>query len=76
VDFVLVRVSLLAYELGDPKIPGIVKKIYLKYSYKFETLVSYKVLLLWLDAAIPAPLPLVEKLSKIFNGSAVKGCQW
>jgi hypothetical protein len=23
----------------DPKIPGIVKKIYLKYSYKFETLV-------------------------------------
>jgi hypothetical protein len=29
---------------GDPKISGIVKKIYLKYSYKFETLIPFKVL--------------------------------
>jgi len=29
---------------GDPKIPGIVKKIYLKYLYKFETLVPFEVL--------------------------------
>jgi hypothetical protein len=29
---------------GDPKISGIVTKIYLKYSYKFETLVPFKVL--------------------------------
>jgi hypothetical protein len=30
--------------VGDPKIPGIVKKIYLKYLYKFETLVPFEVL--------------------------------
>ena len=42
---------------GDQKIPGIVKKIYLKYLYKFETLVPFEVLPLRLDAAIPAPLP-------------------
>jgi hypothetical protein len=29
---------------GDPKISGIVTKMYLKYSYKFETLVPFKVL--------------------------------
>ena len=60
---------------GGPKIPGIVKKIYLKYLYKFETLVPFEVLLLRLDAAIPAPLPMLETLSKIFNGNAVKGRQ-
>ena len=45
------------------------------YSYKFETLVPFKVLPLWLDAALPAMLPLLETLSKIFNRNAVKGCQ-
>jgi hypothetical protein len=59
---------------GDPKISGIVTKIYLKYSYKFETLVPFKVLPLSLDAAIPAMFPLLETLSKIFNRNAVKGC--
>jgi len=59
---------------GDPKIPGIVKKNYLKYLYKFEYLVPFEVLPLRLDAAIPAPLPMLETLSKIFNGSVVKGC--
>jgi hypothetical protein len=29
---------------GDPKISGIVTKIYLKYSYKFGTLAPFKVL--------------------------------
>ena len=29
---------------GDPNIFGIVIKIYLKYSYKFETLVPFKAL--------------------------------
>ena len=29
---------------GDPKIPRIVKKKYLKYLYKFETLVPFKVI--------------------------------
>jgi len=57
----------------DPKIPGIIKKIYLNYLYKFETLVPFKVLSLRLDAATPAPLPMLETLSKIFNGNAVKG---
>ena len=60
---------------GDPKIPGIVKKIYLKYLYKFETLVPFEVHPLRLDAIIPAPLPILETLSKIFNGNAVKGRQ-
>ena len=32
-----------------------------------------KVLPLRLEAAIPAPLPLLETLSKIFNGNAAKG---
>ena len=53
--------------VGGPKIPGIVKKIYLKYLYKFETLVPFEVLPLRLDAAIPAPLPMLETLSKIFK---------
>jgi len=35
------------------------KKLYLKY-YNFETLVRCKILLLWLKAAIPAPLLLLE----------------
>ena len=60
---------------GDQKIPGIVKKIYLKYLYKFETLVPFEVLPLRLDAAIPAPLQMLETLSKIFNGNVVKGRQ-
>ena len=59
--------------MGDPKIPGIVKKIYLKYLYKFETLVPFEVLPLRLDAGIPSPLPMLETLSKIFKGNAVKG---
>jgi hypothetical protein len=49
--------------------------MYLKYMYKFETLVPLEVLPLRLDAAIPAPLLMLETLSKIFNGNAVKGCQ-
>jgi hypothetical protein len=51
--------------MRDPNIPGIVKKNYLKYLYKFETL----------DAAIPAPLPMLETVSKIFNGNVVRGRQ-
>jgi hypothetical protein len=43
--------------------------------YKFETLFSFEVLPLRLDAAIPAPLPMLETLSKIFNGNAFKGRQ-
>jgi hypothetical protein len=60
---------------GDPKIPGIAKKNYLKYLYEFEILVPFEVLPLLLDAAIPTPLPMLETLSKIFNGNAVKGLQ-
>jgi hypothetical protein len=56
-----------------PKFPELLQKIYLKYSYKFETLVPFKVLLLWKAAAIPVLLPLLETLPKIFNGNAVKG---
>ena len=55
---------------GDPKIPGIVKKNYLKYLCKFEILIPFEVLPLRLDAAIPAPLPVLETLSKIFKGNA------
>jgi hypothetical protein len=53
---------------GDPKIPGIVKKIYLKYLYKFETLVPFDVLLLRLDAAIPAQLT-IQMLSRAASDS-------
>jgi hypothetical protein len=60
---------------GDPKITGIVKKFYLKYLFKFETSVPFEVLPPLLDAAIPAPLPMLETLSKFFNGNAVKGRQ-
>ena len=60
---------------GEPKIHGIVKKNYLKYLYKFETLVPFAVLALRLVAAIQAPLTMLETLSKIFNGNAVKGRQ-
>ena len=60
---------------GRPKIPGIVKKNYLKYLYNFETSVPFKVLPLRLDAEIPAQRPMLETLSKIFNGNAVKGRQ-
>ena len=58
--------------VGDPKIPGIAKKSYLKYSYKFETLVSFEVLLLRLDAAIPTPLPVLGLLHPIAGGSTSK----
>jgi len=51
------------------------KKIYLKYLYKFETLVPFEVLPLRLDAAIPALPTMLETLSKIFNGNTVKGRQ-
>jgi len=36
--------SITRLYVWDPKIPGIVKKIYLKYLYKFETLVPFEVL--------------------------------
>jgi hypothetical protein len=44
--------------------------------YKFENLVPFKGLPLWLAAMIPVPLPLLETVSKILNQNAVKGCQW
>jgi hypothetical protein len=59
---------------GTQKFPDLKKK-YLKYLYKFETLVPFEVLPLRLDAAIPAPLPMLETLSKIFIGNTVKGRQ-
>jgi len=49
--------------------------MYLKYLYKFETLVPFEVLPLRLDAAIPAPIQMLETFPKIFNGNAVKGRQ-
>ena len=41
----------------------------------FETLVPFEALPLQLDAATPAPLPMLETLSKIFDGNAVKDRQ-
>jgi hypothetical protein len=38
--------------------------------YKFENLIPFKIFPLGLDAAIPAPLLMLEILSKIFNGKA------
>jgi hypothetical protein len=45
--------------------------MYLKYLYKFETSVPFEVV----PPAIPAPLSVLETLSKIFNGNAVNGRQ-
>ena len=61
---------------GTQKFPELLKKIYSKYLYKYDTLVPFEELPLRLDATIPALLPMLEILSKIFNGSAVKGRQW
>ena len=61
--------------MGEPKISTIVKKIYLKYLYKFKTLVPFEALPLWLDAAIWVPLQLLETLSNFFNRNAVDGHQ-
>jgi hypothetical protein len=49
---------------GTQKFPELLQKIYLKYLYKFETLVPFEVLPLRLDAAIPAPLPMLETCLK------------
>ena len=73
--FVPINSYIYIYTWRDPKIPEVVKKFYLKYLYKFETLVPFEVLPLPLDAAIPAPLPILETLSKIFKENAVKGSQ-
>jgi hypothetical protein len=59
---------------GTQKFPELLKN-YLNYLSKFETLVPFEVLPLRLDAAIPALLPMLEALSKIFNGNAIKGRQ-
>jgi len=53
----------------------LLQKIYLKWSYKFETSDPLKALALRLHAAVPALLPLLETISKIYNENAVKGCQ-
>jgi hypothetical protein len=59
---------------GTQKFPELLKK-YLKYLYKSETLAPFEVLPLRLDAVILASLPVLETLSKIFNGNAAKGRQ-
>jgi len=52
---------------GGPKIPGNIFKKYLKYWYEFETLVPFKLVPLWLEAMILAPLPQLEISSKIIK---------
>ena len=66
---------LFIYTWGTPKFPELLKINYLKCLYKFETLVLFEILPLRVDAAIPAPLPMLETLSKIFKRNAVKGRQ-
>jgi len=53
------------------KIPGIVKIIYLKYSYKNETSIAFKALQPVTGCSDPSAAP--PALPKIFNGNAVKG---
>jgi len=43
--------------MGDLKIPGIVLKNYLKYLYKFETLVPFGILPLATGCSIPSTAP-------------------
>jgi hypothetical protein len=54
---------------GTQKFPELLKKIYLKYLYKFETLAPFEVLPLGLDATIPAPLPSTGMLSRAASES-------
>ena len=70
--FSMCLLSMLFYILihgGTQKFPELLKKIYLKYLYKFETLVPFEVLPLRLDAAIPvlsrASSNLLEALDSI-----------
>jgi hypothetical protein len=56
------------------KFPELLKNL-LKYLYKFETLAPFEVLPLRLDAAIAAPRPMLETLSKIFYRNSVKDRQ-
>jgi hypothetical protein len=62
------RATSISHTWWDPKIPGILKKNYLNYLYKFETLVPFEVLPLRLDVAIPAPIP-TEMLSRAARNS-------
>ena len=62
--------------MRETKIPGTVKKKVSKTAIQVWTSVPFKGLPLWLDAAIPAPLSLLQTLSKISNENAVKGRQW
>ena len=61
---------------GGQKFLELLQKIYLKYLYKFETLVYFTVLPLWLGGPVLALHSLLETLSKLFDGNAVKGRQW
>jgi hypothetical protein len=71
-----VRVLLWRSVTGvDKKFPEFLNNIYLRYSHKSASLVTFKVIPLWLDATIPAQLPLLVTLSKICKGNAVKGRQ-
>jgi hypothetical protein len=56
---------------GTQKFPELLKKIYLNYLYKFETSVPFEVLSPRLDAAIPAPIPSTEMLSRAASESLV-----
>ena len=58
---------------GDPKIPEIVKIIYLKYSYKNKTSVAFKVLHPVTGCCDPSAAP--PALPKICNGNVVKNRQ-
>ena len=62
------------YTWGDAKIPGIVKKLF-KVFVQFLNFSPLRSTPRAMDAAIPAPLPMLETLSKIFNRKAVKGRQ-
>ena len=65
----------LIYVGGTQKFPELFKKNYLKYLYKFETLVLFEVLPPATGCSNPNTFPMLETLSKIFNGNTVKGRQ-
>jgi hypothetical protein len=54
---------------GDQNIPGIVRKMYLKYLYKFETLVPFEVQPLRLDAA--CRLKILDNVSSSGSGAGI-----
>jgi hypothetical protein len=64
------------YVGGTQKFPELLKKIYLKYLYKFEILVPFEALPLRLDAAISASGAVLGLLHPVAGGVLRRGLKF